>query len=206
MKKSMKSIIGLAILCTLLILPFEASARPPLGRGVGRISAPTPGMRGGSLPRGDFGRSTILGPRGQRIFPPLAGSRGFVNISGRTCRDEAVARRYREVVIANAVAGLVNVLTGLVHPPVPPAPPVVPPPAIIGVGVHSVPPLPPTAPVGRWERRAVVVQPQRQEQYFEWVPEQYCSITGRKIGGGYYAVRTRIIPEVIQYQNVWVTP
>ncbi|HDP33990.1 MAG TPA: hypothetical protein ENN29_02650 [Candidatus Hydrogenedentes bacterium] len=62
------------------------------------------------------------------------------------------------------------------------------------------------APAGRWERQAVVLQPQRREEYKEWIPEAFDPATGRKNGGGYYEIRTRIIPEVVQYHDVWVTP
>ena len=62
------------------------------------------------------------------------------------------------------------------------------------------------APAGYWARQAVVVQPERYEQYQEWIPEIYDARTGQKTGGGYYETRTRLSPQVVEYRNVWVAP
>ena len=42
------------------------------------------------------------------------------------------------------------------------------------------------------------------ETYQVWIPEIYDSRTGAKIGGGFHETRTRLVPEVYGYREVWV--
>lgn len=98
------------------------------------------------------------------------------------------ADAYRDVGIATAAVGLVGILTN----------------AALAADYRAAVPAP--APAGYWARQAVVVQPERYEQYQEWIPEIYDSRTGQKIGGGYHETRTRLVPQVLEYRNVWVAP
>jgi hypothetical protein len=100
--------------------------------------------------------------------------------------NNSMAKAYRDVGMANALVGLLGVMVT----------------AAQNSNCATV------APVsnGHWERQAVVVQPERYEQYQEWIPELYDSRSGQKVGGGFYETRTRRVPETIQYRDVWVTP
>ena len=105
------------------------------------------------------------------------------------------ADAYRDVGIATAAVGLVGILTNAAmaadYRCAAPAP--------VPVAVAA------PAPAGYWARQAVVVQPERYEQYQEWIPELYDLRTGQKIGGGYYESRTRLVPQVVEHRDVWVT-
>jgi len=112
-------------------------------------------------------------------FPGL----GLPPMPGFHHDNYSMSKAVRDVGIAHAVVGLVGIMANAAQ-------------AERCVAVPS----------GHWERRAVVVQPERYEQYQEWIPELYDSRTGLKIGGGYYETRSRLVPQVVQYQDVWVTP
>ncbi len=129
-------------------------------------------------------------------------------------RDE-MARAYRDVGMVNAFVGLAGILISASQhandsaaAPVHAYTAVAPAPApLAGLVAHAPAPAPPAAaPSGRWERQAVVLQEERREEQQQWVPETFDPRTGAKTGGGYYEIRTRITPEVVQYHDVWVSP
>lgn len=94
---------------------------------------------------------------------------------------DAMARAYRDVGIANAVVGLAG----------------------IAIGPPRMPAYPPPPPPGQWVREKVVVAPAHYEQYEVWIPEVYDPRTGCR-SGGYYETRTRLVPEVCEYRDVYM--
>lgn len=106
--------------------------------------------------------------------------RDFWDGDYRDRRDES-AKAYRDAAIATAIIDLIGtIITQNDYAPAPPA------------------------PRGHYERRAVVVEEARYVQEQVWVPPLYDRRTGRPLGGGYYETRTRLVPEVVQYEDVWV--
>ena len=155
------------------------------------------GLPGFSSSRGRSGLPGFSSSRGRSGLPGL--SRGFGSLGNRSGfgglpggfpgmprfhNDHySMSKAVRDVGIAHAVVGLVGIVAN----------------AAQAERYAAV-------PAGHWERRAVVVQPERYEQYQEWIPDLYDSRTGQKIGGGYYETRSRLVPQVVQYQDVYVTP
>ncbi len=192
----------------------SSRASNPIRNGIGapRSANPirTPRYAGGlpGLSRGSD-RSSQRGPGGanygdllnlfQGMGEQLYRAQGYAHGRPSYREEDAMAKAYRDVGIMNALVGLTGVLISasqnanygtVAHGP-----------------RHTPAPAPAAyAPSGRWERQAVVLQPQQQEQSRVWVPETYDAHTGQKVSGGYYEVRTRITPEVVQYHDVWVTP
>ena len=121
--------------------------------------------------------------------------------SGRRAyrQEDSMAKAYRDVGIANAMVGLVGVLATLSQEPVY-APVCAPAPAPAAVPLAA-----PAAPSGYWERRPVAVHPEHYEQYQVWIPAIVDARTGATTGGGYYETRSRLVPEQIEYQDVWVS-
>lgn len=124
------------------------------------------------------------------------GGYGLGNYWGQYDRhryEDQTAKAYRDAMIANTVVSMVGMiaLTAQNNQCRPQA---------VAVAAPARP-----APQGHWEKQSVVTQPARYEQYQEWIPELYDSHTGQK-SGGYYEARTRLIPEVVEQRDVWVTP
>lgn len=106
---------------------------------------------------------------------------------GNRHRDEDdMAKAYREVGMVNAMVNLVGVMVMATQQQ-----------NVCGTVQQQGPP-------GQWQREAVVVQPKRYEQYQEWIPELFDPHTGQK-SGGYYETRTRLVPEIVEYRDVWVS-
>ncbi|NLN94508.1 MAG: hypothetical protein GX130_14570 [Candidatus Hydrogenedens sp.] len=130
-------------------------------------------------------------------------------------REDSMARAYRDVGLAHAMVGLVGVMASMsqepVYPVYAPAPTAVPvavplaaPTAVPLTSVSSVPVVSPAPSGGYWERRPVVVHPQHYEKYEEWIPPITDARTGETRGGGYFETRSRLVPERVEYQDVWV--
>jgi len=187
MKHKVIAFFAIVAVCALVVAPY-AEARSPFGMprmGGGRSGGlGLPGLSRGTAPLADAaGLSRGFGSMGNRSgfggFPGL----GMPSMPRFGNDHYSMSKAVRDVGIAHAVVGLVGIMANAAQ-------------AERCVAV----------PAGHWERRAVVVQPERYEQYQEWIPELYDSRTGVKIGGGYYETRSRLVPQVVQYQDVWVTP
>ena len=213
MKQSRNLFIA-GMLIAILALTQTTSFAAGFGRGMrtpslGRVRA-TPSFGRSMAPRATMpkvpalprGRSRMGGPGFSRtsIGLPGLGRSGFPMSSvgprwhGSSYRyRDSYSRAYRDVGLAAAAVGLVGVMAHAATAPqyVYVAPPPAP------VAVHSG---------GAWVRQPVVVQPARHEEYQVWVPEVYDTHTGLKISGGFYETRTRVVPQVVEYQNVWVVP
>ena len=180
-----------------------------LSRGIGRsngfsgLSRGLSGLGGSNLGRlgssnrnhwNSNGSSGLFGSRNNFSgFGGFGGGYGSGWGGGYHHSHNDFADAYRDVGIATAAVGLVGIIANVAAnadqryvTPVPVA-------------------VPAPAPAGYWARQAVVVQPERYEQYQEWIPELYDSRTGQKIGGGYYESRTRLVPQVVEHRDVWVT-
>lgn len=114
-------------------------------------------------------------------------------------REDSMAKAYRDVGIANAMVGLVGVMATMSQQPTH----YVQTPVVEAVPV-AVPLAAPIAPMGHWERKPVVVQPQHYEQVQQWVPPISDPRTGEVTGGGYYETRSVLVPERVAYEDVWV--
>jgi len=117
------------------------------------------------------------------------GDYGYFNGYGdRHHRDEdSMADAYREVGMTHAVVNLIGIIAET---------------ATATAQNNNY--YRPAQSSGHWERQAVILQPARQEQYEVYVEPLYDQRTGQKISGGYNETRTRTVPEVIQYRDVWV--
>lgn len=100
------------------------------------------------------------------------GSRGYRD------PDRAYADAYRDVGIANAVVGLVDV--------------------IVNNGATQVYPQ----PCGHYERTKVVVQEGHYEETRVWVSESYDPYA--HVDRGHYEIQRRWVPEVCEYRDVYV--
>ncbi len=107
----------------------------------------------------------------------------FGGFGGYSHRDQ-YAKAYRDVGIANAVVNLIGI--------------------IATTHQQQRQTVAPPRPSGHYEQQRVVLKEAHYETYQAWVPEIYDSRTGRKIGGGYHESRTRLVPEVYGYRDVWV--
>ena len=165
--------------------PFRGISRMQNSRSVFGNQSPFGRSQSGSNPfdRGSFGSLLQNAGRHSRDNYRDGYRGGYYNAYQR--ETDSMARAYRDVGIANALVGLVGVLAT----------------ASQQQGYACAP----ASPQGYWQRQAVVVEPQRYEQYQEWIPELYDSRTGQKIGGGYYEVRTQLVPEVVEYRAVWLS-
>ncbi len=186
MKHKMIAVVAVVAVSALVFAPYADAGSPFRAPrlGGGRSGLSMPGMSRGLRPGGGLpGLSRGFGSMGNRSgFGGFPGG-GFPGVPRLHRDDYSMSKAYRDVGIAHAVVGLVGIMANAAQ-------------ADRCVAV----------PAGHYERRAVVVQPERYEQYQEWIPEIYDSRTGLKIGGGYYETRTRLVPQVVQYQDVWVTP
>ena len=162
----------------------NGSGLAELARGIGQLH----GLNGNGQSYGSgIGNGRVLGE-----FLNNAGAYGHNGgYGGYGYREDQMAKAYRDVGIANAVVGLVGVLVTASQNANYPA---------VAVAPVSAP------PAGHWERQTVVVQPAHYESYQEWIPEIFDSRTGQRIGGGFYESRTRLVPETLQYRDVWVGP
>jgi hypothetical protein len=230
MKKQSMALMAVALIAAMVFLPTVAYAGSPF-RGISKGGIRTPRIgsglsRGGrsglnlsglsrsrgrtsglsGLSRGISGSPFRSGSHGSkwggsdlfRSGRSYSGFGGFGGYGGSGWggnyyrHHDDLADAYRDVGIANAVVGLVGVMAHAATAPRYTY--AAPPPAVVA------------APAGYWARQAVVVQPERYEQYQEWIPEIYDARTGQKTGGGYYETRTRLSPQVVEYRNVWVAP
>lgn len=215
MKKQSMALMGVALIAAIIFLPTLAYAGSPL-RGISRGGIRTPrissslsrsrnslgSLSGLSRSARNLGGSSLFQSgsnhskwnasdlfRNSRNYPSFNnhGGYGWNNHHYSDHNDRADA--YRDVGIANAVVGLVGIMANVATAP---------------RYTYAAPPAP--APSGYWARQAVVVQPEHYEQYQVWIPEVYDSRTGVKTGGGYYETHSRLVPQVVEYQNVWVAP
>jgi len=96
--------------------------------------------------------------------------------------DDSYARAYRDVGIANAVAGVVSTI------------------ATQGQRTYV-----PVQTAGQYVRQRVVLQPAHYESTRVWIPETFDPNSGQKLGGGFYEARTQLVPETVEYRDVLVT-
>ena len=165
-------------------LPGMSRSRGSLGNALGSSRGSRPSFGPGQSGRSPFDRGGMNRGNPGDLFRNAGNySRGGGwGYPGSSYRDrDSMAKAYRDVGIAHAIVGLAGVVLSASQQ-------------------HAYA----TAPPGYWQRQAVVVQPQRYEQYREWIPELYDARTGQKLGGGYYENRTRLVPEVIEYRDVWI--
>ncbi len=158
--------------------PGISGGSPSRGSGYGGSNRSSPGDSGA----GDVLRS--LGEAiGQRVRDrDYADGRYDHPFGSRDRRgDDAMAKAYRDVGIANAVVNLV------------------------GVMVQASQANPYCQPQGQWVRDRVMVAPARYETRQVWIPEMFDPYTGRKTGGGYYETRTEYVPAVYEERSVLVT-
>ncbi|NIA12988.1 MAG: hypothetical protein GWP08_02820 [Nitrospiraceae bacterium] len=107
---------------------------------------------------------------------------------GRHRDSDDYADAYREVGFAHAIVNLIGII------------------AETSTANRALRQTQPTEPAPRLVREKVVVQPGRYEQYEVRIPARYSPNTGQLLGGGYTETRTRWIPEVVQYRDVYVLP
>ena len=105
----------------------------------------------------------------------------------RRGRDE-YSDAYREVGFAHAIVNLIGII------------------AETSTNNRALRQAQPAQPAPQLVREKVVVQPGRYEQYEVQVPARYDPNTGQLLGGGYTETRTRWLPEVVQYRDVYVMP
>lgn len=103
---------------------------------------------------------------------------GFRDYRHHSGMDSA-ARAYRDVGMANAIVNLVGIV------------------ATTAAQTSNV------RPAGYYAREKVIVQPSHYESVRVWIPEIYDPRTGQKTGGGYYETQTQLVPEVVEYRDVW---
>lgn len=158
------------------------------------------GLRGGSLPgpsrnglsglnraRGGgapgLGNGNLLGGLLQEyLYDEYGRGRGYDPHAG----EKAHAKAYRDAAIANAVVNVVGILAN----------------AQQNRQYEACPPAS-GGPQGHIERKRVLVQPGRTEEYQVWVPEHRIPETG-EIVAGHHETRRREIPPVYEIREVWV--
>ena len=134
---------------------------------------------------GRYGSGSPFG-RSSGLFGNMGGP-GYYNNrydSHYRYEQDRMAKAYRDVGMAQALVGLVGIVATVAQQP----------PQYAAVPAQ-----------GYWQRQAVIVQPQRYEHRQEYIPPLYDSRTGQKIGGDYHESRTVLVPEVVEYRDVWVT-
>lgn len=175
-------------------------AAVPAAQRSGRGDAPSRGYasqaprggapRGASPQRGDareaLAGSPILDALRKGGYDPR---RGYDNrYRDNRHREDEVAKAIRTAAIASAVVGVVGILAASQAQACPP---------------QAVAVAPAPVPRGEYITERVLVSPGHYEDVRVWIPETR-DPHGRVLGGGYYELRKRWVPEVYEYRPVWV--
>jgi len=173
---------------------MSSRSRAPSRSGLSRTPS-TGRSLGSSRGSGLFGNSGLLGNSGSSKSSERPGLTALSDILDRVDRargddrsrypgrydsGKEYAKAYRDAAFANALVNLVGI--------------------IVQANAYNRRP----EPAAQYVTEKVIVQEGRYETYQVWVPERYDPSTGRKLGGGFSETRTRWVPEVAEYRQVFV--